>query len=86
MTRKGVGWFLPTAKPAHNDKLISLHSLPTVNVLNFVTKVSDKIAYANSVDPDKTVPLIRVYSVCHSMKYFKKQLHKKLKHHENIPI
>ena len=39
------------------------------------TKVSDKISYANSVDPDQTAPeeagLIRVYTVCHSaMKYF----------------
>ena len=43
------------------------------------SKVSDKIAYANNVDPDQTAPsgstLIRVYTVCHSFKYFKKQLH-----------
>ena len=36
---------------------------------NWQTKVSDKMAYANSVDPDQTV--------CHPIKYFKKQLHKK---------
>ena len=45
------------------------------------TKVSDKMAYANSADPDQTAPerssLIRVYTVCHSTKYFKKELHKK---------
>ena len=40
------------------------------------TKMSDKMAYANSVDPDQS-SLIRVYTVCHSAKYFKKQLHKK---------
>ena len=44
------------------------------------TKVSDKMEYANSADPDQTAPeggLIRVYTVCHSTKHFKKQLHKK---------
>ena len=44
------------------------------------TKVSDKMVYANSVDPDQTAPrssLIRVYTACHSTMYFKKQLHKK---------
>ena len=44
------------------------------------TKVSDEIAYSYSADPDQTAPrssLIRVYTVCHSNKYFKKQLHKK---------
>ena len=35
------------------------------------TKVSDKMAYANSADPDQTAP------VCISIKYFKKELHKK---------
>ena len=39
------------------------------------TKSSDKIAYANSVDPESS--LIRVYTVCPSTKYFKKELHKK---------
>ena len=43
----------------------------------------DKITYANSVVPDQTAPkrssLIRVYTVCQSTKYFKKQLHKKKK-------
>ena len=34
------------------------------------------MAYANSVDPDQ-ISLIWVYSVCHSTKYFKKQLQKK---------
>ena len=34
------------------------------------TKVHDKMTYARS-------SLIRVYSVCHSTKYFKKRLHKK---------
>ena len=43
------------------------------------TNVSDKVAYANSADPDLTAPssLIRVYTVCHSTEYLKKQLHKK---------
>ena len=43
-------------------------------------KVSEKMTYANSADPHQTAPeggLIRVYIVCHSTKYFKKQLHKK---------
>ena len=38
--------------------------------------MSNKMIYANSADPDQTA-LIRVYIVCHSTKYFKKQLHKK---------
>ena len=33
------------------------------------TKMSDKMAYGNSADPDQTAP------VCHSTKYFKKKLH-----------
>ena len=50
------------------------------------TKVSDKIAYTNKADPDQTAheeqldlrsSLIRVYTVCHSTMYFKKQVHKK---------
>ena len=43
------------------------------------TKVSDKMTYVNSADPDQTAPkgLIRVYTVCHSTKYFKQQVHKK---------
>ena len=43
------------------------------------TVVSDKMAYANNVDPDQTArsSLIRVYTVCHSTLYFKKQLPKK---------
>ena len=52
----------------------------TISVLKFLyTKVFDKLAYVNSVDPDQTAPssLIRVYTVCHSNKYFKKQLHRK---------
>ena len=36
------------------------------------TKVFDKIAYANSTNPDQTACLIRVYTVCHSYKLFKK--------------
>ena len=42
-------------------------------------KVADKIAYANNADPDQTAPegaLVRVYTVCHSTKHFKTQLHK----------
>ena len=35
------------------------------------------MAYANSADPDQS--LIRIYTVCHSTKYFKKQLHQKQK-------
>ena len=38
---------------------------------NSNTKASDKMTYANSVDPDQ------VYTVCHSTKYLKKLLHKK---------
>ena len=53
----------------------------TVNVQKFYlyTKVFDKIRYANSVDPDQTASLgaVRVYTVCHTTKYFKKQLYKK---------
>ena len=43
------------------------------------TKVPDEMAYANSADTDQTAPcnLIRVYTVCHSTKYFKKQVYKK---------
>ena len=41
------------------------------------TKVSDKMIYAISADPDQTAPsLIRVYTVCFSIKYFKQHLHK----------
>ena len=40
------------------------------------TKVVNKIAYANSADQDQTA-LIKFYTVSHSTKYFKKQLHKK---------
>ena len=42
------------------------------------SNVSDKIAYANSVNPDQTGPssLIREYTVCHSTKYSKKRVHK----------
>ena len=36
----------------------------------------DKMAYANSADPDQTAPE-GVYTVCHSSKYFQKQLYKK---------
>ena len=46
------------------------------------TKVSDKMAYANIADPDRTIPmssLITIYIACHTIKYFKKQLHKKAK-------
>ena len=36
------------------------------------------MAHANSADPDQTAPgLIRVYTVCHSSRFFKKQMHKK---------
>ena len=39
------------------------------------------MAYANSADPDQTAPQEQsdqvLYTVCHSTKYFKKQLHKK---------
>ena len=46
---------------------------------NSNTKVSDKMTYANSADPDQTAPEGAVWSgsVCHSTKYFKKQVHKK---------
>ena len=36
------------------------------------------MAQANSADPDQIAfSLIRVYTVCHSTKHFKKQLYKK---------
>ena len=43
--------------------------------------MSDKIAYANSVDPDQTAPEGAVWSgsTLFSTKYFKKRLHKKQK-------
>ena len=37
------------------------------------TKVSGKMANVNCADPDQTNS-IRVYTVCHSIEYFKKQL------------
>ena len=46
-------------------------------------KVSDKVAYANSVDPDQTVPGVAVWSgstlFAFLLSIFKKQLHKKQK-------
>ena len=52
-----------------------------VNILKLsYTKLSDKMSYANIADSDQTASegsLVRVYTVCHSTKYFKKQLHKK---------
>ena len=44
------------------------------------TKVPDKMAYANSADPDLTAlsgASDQVYTVCYSTKDFKKPLHKK---------
>ena len=37
-----------------------------------------KMTYANSVDRDQTAPegIVKVYTVSHSTKHFKKQLHK----------
>ena len=53
----------------------------TVNDLKFRTPNCLTNDYANSADPDQTAPgrssLIRVYTVCLSTSYFKKQLHKK---------
>ena len=46
-------------------------------LVRLYTKVSDKVAYANGANPDQTAPeqnLIRVYTVCLSTNYFKKQL------------
>ena len=47
------------------------------------TKVSDKISYANSADPDQTAPEGAVWSgstlFAISTEYFKKQLHRKQK-------
>ena len=40
------------------------------------TKVSDKMTYTNSADPDQTAPE-EAYTVCNCTQYFKKQLHKK---------
>ena len=58
----------------------SIHSV-SISPKILYTKVSDKMAHANSVDPDQTAPewssLIRVYTVCHSTKYFRKQHNKK---------
>ena len=34
------------------------------------SKFSDRYAWANSADPDQTAPLIRVYTVCHSVCIF----------------
>ena len=31
------------------------------------SKFLDRYAWANNVDPDQTAPLIRVYTVCHSV-------------------
>ena len=57
-------------KPIHEVKMYG--KCPKI----LYTKVSDKIAYANSVDPDQTAllrsSLIMIYTVCHSTKYFKK--------------
>ena len=39
-----------------------------------ITKVSDKMTYANSADPDQTD---QDFTVCHSTKYFKTLLLKK---------
>ena len=48
--------------------------MSTVNVLKFLTpKFSDKMPYTNSADLDQ----IRVFTVCHSTKHFKRQMHKK---------
>ena len=44
----------------------------TVNVLKFLTPVSEKMAYANSADPDQTAPEVWVNTVSNSTKYFKK--------------
>ena len=43
------------------------------------TKVSDKMAYANSADPDQTAPEEQSDQGLHCLPfhYFKKQLHKK---------
>ena len=49
-----------------------------VNVLKFRTHVSDKMAYANCVDPDQSaLESDQGLQCCHSTKYLKKQLHKK---------
>ena len=45
-------------------------------------EVSDKLAFADSADPDQTAPrssLIRAYTVCLSIVYLRKQLLKKAK-------
>ena len=44
-----------------------------VNVLISNAKVSDKMTYVNSADPDQTGAVwIRVYTVCHSTNYLGK--------------
>ena len=45
------------------------------------------MTYANSADPDQTAPegaLIRGYTACHSIKYFKQQVNKKQNLGQNI--
>ena len=73
------------------DKFTELFSLFCSKVS--YTKVADEMAYANSADPDAfrssltwvcTVCMIRVYTVCYSTNYFKKQLHKKQKFRERM--
>ena len=48
------------------------------NISN-TTKVSDRMAYANSADPDQTEQSDQHLHFRHSTKYFTKQLHKKAK-------
>ena len=73
-------------------QLIGIHNLgfllrketniSMVNVLKFQTKLSDKMIYANSADPDQTAPEEQSDQCLHCLpfhllsKYFKKLLHK----------
>ena len=38
-----------------------------VSIYRNVPKFSDRQVWANSADPDQTAPLIRIYTVCHSV-------------------
>ena len=51
------------------------YNIDTMNVLKFPTPKCLTKWHMQTVQTQ--ISLIRVYTVCHSMKYFKKQLHKK---------
>ena len=65
-----MGTQIPLAKAflmsTHNIYLILWRNVENDKYRND-PKFSDRQAWANSVDPDQTAPLIRVYTVCHSV-------------------